>query len=49
MKPQKKITKYEAFQLTDKLYKEHYSKTTRMNENKMEYLREEAKWYRNKP
>ena len=35
--------------ITQKLYKEHFAKTNRLNNQKMEQFREDSKYFRNRP
>ena len=49
LQPQRRLTKTEAYEITNKLYREHYNKNERFNERKIQRFKEEAKVYRNKP
>ena len=45
----KKISKNRALALTDRLYRDHFDKTTRLNQRKIEWSKNEAKGFRNAP
>ena len=43
------LSKSEAAEVGDRLYKDYYLKTHRLNQQKIDHYMEEAKYYRDKP